>query len=794
MLFDHDAARDDSVAIKKEATKSYKPADLIKILAKVHSGIASAAYVSSVSTSACIYDKAGKLLRGEGSGTHIYLFPKHAIDIPRYLETLGKRLILAGYGRIEISRSGALNVRTLIDLTVGSPERLDFVGGAICRDGLIQKRPKPVLVNENLLDTLSLPDLTDNEEEQYWKIIEKLKQEAKPLSNKIKGVYIEQETQKLIKIRKITPQKAKQIIIDRQNHVLQDDDILYFAKNKGKGISVRQALEEYKEYDKQSLADPLEPEYDGNNLTKAIFYYNQGKGDPRIHSYAHGSCKYAFQSMRSISEDITEPIKPKKKKPEKTESERYPQETLVRLNELNKEFAGCLLGDKFRIIHHRIDTILKQTSHVFLQKNAFHDFYANEHRSVNTENGQKLYPISKLWMEWPDRKTYKEVVFYPGKESLSDSAYNLFQGFSIKPQKGSWVRLKEHIFNIICAGDNEHMTYLLDWMARCVQDPAGDRPGVAIVMRGGKGCGKGIFANYFGRIFGEAYMPISTSRGFVGRFNWHLAKCLCVFLDEAIWSGDKQHEGQLKALITEPEMMYEPKGVEPIKLKNYMNVIMASNEDWVCPATIDERRFFVLEPLSEKKGDTEYFNAICDERDNGGVEALYYDLLHRKYDMNRLRNIPLTEGLMRQVEQSLDLVTGFWVFVLERGFLLSDRMSGNPKPALEGDDTNLWPEYAYKYEVYDEFQNVFCRKERFVPSNVHFWRKTWGLIASTRDVKKNLRRAFRAYNIFSVYAELRERTGITITSLENSNDHGFFEKFDKENAENNEDINDEVPF
>ena len=132
MMFDHDAAHDDSIAMDEKALQVFKHEELMSILSEVHPELKKVAYVTSPSTSSCIYNKDGEELRGEGSGAHIYVFPKQPTDIPRYLKNLGKRLFIVGYGRIEISRSGALNLRTLVDLKVGSPERLDFIGGAVC--------------------------------------------------------------------------------------------------------------------------------------------------------------------------------------------------------------------------------------------------------------------------------------------------------------------------------------------------------------------------------------------------------------------------------------------------------------------------------------------------------------------------------------------------------------------------------------------------------------------------------------------------------------------------------------
>jgi putative DNA primase/helicase len=297
ILFDHDKARDGAVG-SDEALSSYSPENLIKMLATVHPDIGMAAFVAMPSTSSCIYNQAGEMLRGEGTGSHTYLFVKHASDIPRYLKTLGKRLFLTGLGRIEISRSGSLLERTLVDLMVGSPERLDFVAGAVCRDGLEQRLPAPTVHDGEMLDTSTLPDLSPEEEQQYQKIVAALKVQAKPNQETVITKYIEREAGKLADRNGVSIEDARRIIVSRQDHILDDGDILFFA-HQDAGVTVGAVLDAVETFHGKSLADPLEPDYEGGSKTKAKFYWNDG--NPIIHSYAHGSGKYRFR--RFVKED-----------------------------------------------------------------------------------------------------------------------------------------------------------------------------------------------------------------------------------------------------------------------------------------------------------------------------------------------------------------------------------------------------------------------------------------------------------------------------------------------------------
>ena len=297
MMFDHDKARDNSIAENDSAPKSYRTAELMKLLSTIMPEIANAGYVSTPSTSACISDKDGNELRGEGSGSHIYIIVENGRDIPRFLKVLGKWLLLAGYGRVEISRAGTLLFRTLIDLLVGSPERLDFAAGAICKDGLVQKLPVPIIHDGNHLNTALLLDLSPDEELDYNATIERLTELARPSQAIIKEQYVDQESIKLSTERNISIDEAKQVVLSRQNRVLTDDDILCFAHLSGKAVTVADVLNAPAGCDKKPLADPLEPEYNGSHTT-AMFYWNNGK--PAIHSYAHGGFNYRFKRLEKV--------------------------------------------------------------------------------------------------------------------------------------------------------------------------------------------------------------------------------------------------------------------------------------------------------------------------------------------------------------------------------------------------------------------------------------------------------------------------------------------------------------
>lgn len=108
----------------QEGQAVLSPEEFVTIISSIFPPYKDAAKVTTPSTSACIYDAAGRELKGIGGGFHQYFVALNPVDLPRFADVLFKRLWLAGYGYIFITKSGAQLPRTLFDKSVFSPERL----------------------------------------------------------------------------------------------------------------------------------------------------------------------------------------------------------------------------------------------------------------------------------------------------------------------------------------------------------------------------------------------------------------------------------------------------------------------------------------------------------------------------------------------------------------------------------------------------------------------------------------------------------------------------------------------
>ena len=305
------------------------------------------------------------------------------------------------------------------------------------------------------------------------------------------------------------------------------------------------------------------------------------------------------------------------------------------VDEFNETFAVVNDGGKIVVMRRRRDPAMERDVIERIQFADFRKMYAN--RILGRDE------VANIWLSHPDRKQYLEGVTFAPSGDVPEGWLNLWRGFAVEPAVGDWGLMQDHLLKVVCCNNSIHYEYLLNWAAFAVQHP--DRAAeVAVVLRGGKGCGKGMFGRWLRRMFGQHGMQVTNSAHLVGKFNQHLRDCIFLFADEAFWAGDKQHESVLKGLITEDTIAIEGKGRDIVFVLNMLHILMASNSDWVVPASSDERRYFVLDVAGTRMGDRAYFTAIEKQMQAGGAAAMLHDLLSRDLTNFDIRHVPQTKA------------------------------------------------------------------------------------------------------------------------------------------------------
>lgn len=383
----------------------------------------------------------------------------------------------------------------------------------------------------------------------------------------------------------------------------------------------------------------------------------------------------SLEEQKALLEEINEAPPPKPRHP---------------ISVINDDHAFVIIGGEHYILWETLDADGKPAIGKFLKERTFHAKFAAQKILVPDE--KKPVPVSRLWMASKSRRSYDGICFKPGKD-VGPRWYNLWRGYNVDPVKSgikgdsheSVQAFLQHAKENVCGNDPELFRWLIGYFAHLVQKPY-EKPGTALVFKGLKGTGKSSLVETVGALFKGHALSVANKRYLVGNFNSHLENCLMITLEETFWGGDKSSEAVLKHLVTSKTHQIERKGVESYEVDNLTRVCIIGNEDWVVPASEDERRYAVFLVGDNRRNDTEFFESMRLGMESGGYRYLLRYLLD--YDLKgiNLRIIPKTEGLLGQKIQSLDPIKKWWHDSLAEG-------------RLQGSTIEHWPERILKRDV-----------------------------------------------------------------------------------------------
>lgn len=340
--------------------------------------------------------------------------------------------------------------------------------------------------------------------------------------------------------------------------------------------------------------------------------------------------------------------------------------------ELNKEYAFVLAGGGHNIIWETRDadgTFIVE----HLQETTFHRKLAAKVIEIKG----KEQAITKLWMTSPQRRSFDGFCFKPGNQA-NPKWYNLFRGFAYEPKPidersglpyEALQMFIEHIRSNIANHNDTIANWIIGYFAHLVQKPS-EKPLTALVFRGRKGVGKTAPIERVGALLGQHFTLVADSRYLTGNFNSHFENCLMIALDEAFWGGDKKANSILKHLVTGKKHRIERKGQETYSVDNLTRVCIMGNEDWLVPASEDERRYGVFDVNEGRKKDRKFFKDMRIGMENGGYHYLHQYLLNFDLSCSDIDDAPETAALLDQKTNGLDLVSSWWFECLRAGHIV----------------------------------------------------------------------------------------------------------------------------
>lgn len=456
--------------------------------------------------------------------------------------------------------------------------------------------------------------------------------------------------------------------------------------------------------------------------------------DDELARKVHNAYQYGVKPVGSESlaaavgafEDLEEEEESTKAFMDSIPHESWLSELEDRVARMNERFALITLGNKIRVTEEaKVEGGFKKINYILV--NEFFWRFANKFIMVpkKTAGGSFLFnddgtqrveraQLAKLWMTHPDRRQYEGEDFMPPGAKIKRGYLNLFQGFAVKPLatavEAAFSYYKELVEDVICQGVKAHSEYVWNWLADMIQRPGAGKPGVALVLHGDRGTGKGTFTSYLIEMLGPHGIQFNSPDYLTSQFNGHLADKLLLVADEAFWCRDTKVNGIIKGLVSEKNTVCQRKGLDTVIMKSFSRLIINTNEEAGVLFGRHERRYFPLQLSNARRQDKKFFTALHRQMASGGLRALFTWLSLRDLRGVNLFEIPKNEYHREQVLMGMREVTRWWFECLERGHIneLSDEWESE---CTAEELYQSWKTYATRSGIrFNEHKDVVVKK------------------------------------------------------------------------------------
>tara|TARA_R110002126_G_scaffold142971_2_gene289130 strand:+ start:58 stop:2649 length:2592 start_codon:yes stop_codon:yes gene_type:complete len=277
----------------------------------------------------------------------------------------------------------------------------------------------------------------------------------------------------------------------------------------------------------------------------------------------------------------------------------------------------------------------------FYSQSKITDTFNHLKSGVFCDNGEEKKFMTE-WLGDENIKLNNKMDFLPfnDKDPISSHIFNLFRGFNDKrkteydySKRGRYLKPFLDLGKELCGGDEEHLDYLLKYIADIIQNPQKKNP-IAFIIKGKQGTGKNVWLNAIGNLLGlQHYISSSNPKDFFGDYAEGFYHKLLVNMNECEGKDTFDFEGRIKSFITEDKITLNRKFVQPITIMNLARLIIFTNKPNPIPIDIrsKDRRYVVYDTtdvyLSAKYG-TNFWKALVGHFNSPEFIACLYDYLN----------------------------------------------------------------------------------------------------------------------------------------------------------------------
>ena len=321
---------------------------------------------------------------------------------------------------------------------------------------------------------------------------------------------------------------------------------------------------------------------------------------------------------------------------------------------LEKSFET--VAEDFELTHCKIvnkSFFIKETNEntIILSRQQIITSYENDiyEKIVDSKEGPKIVTENFIndWLRNnPSQRCYDDIECYPDASKCPDNHFNCWKPFAMEqvksytPMPDALKIFRKHIL-ILCGNEQSVAVYFEAWIAQMIQYPAVKSVCPTLISK--QGAGKGTLMLLLAKMLGEkkVFETTKPSRDVWGDFNGVMANTFLVNLNELSKKETMESEGCIKALITDPKIAINNKGVNMYPINSFHRFIVTTNKEDPLTTSQDDRRNFIMRSSDELIGNKEYFNKMYALLDDVNVIKTCYEYFKTIPDMDKFKNLEL---------------------------------------------------------------------------------------------------------------------------------------------------------
>jgi hypothetical protein len=354
--------------------------------------------------------------------------------------------------------------------------------------------------------------------------------------------------------------------------------------------------------------------------------------------------------------------------------------------------------------------------------------YKNDDNKYETIKLVKL--VNELSMYLP---LIKKIVCESDISQVKNNTFNIYEKYIAEKVIYEVEELKQFldfIKLVWCNNEEDLYSYFMKWLAFIIQNP-NEKSGIAVVGLSKDGCGKNTVSNFLAEfVFGlkKSLPNLNGIDKLVGEKNLHLVNKRFVVCNEMASTREefRCNFDKLKSIITDKILNVRPLYQEPYDVKQYIELMLFSNNFDSIILSQTDRRYFILKINEIYINNKIYFSNLHRIIMNQDFGNKFYSYM-MDFDCNdfKLLHIPITETKQNIINISLPSPLKFFDYLKEQ--ILFDRNEREDIIRNKFPEDNITEKEDNKLEVkirvsimYDMYKLYCSDKKEYPFSNVKF--------------------------------------------------------------------------